>query len=269
MQKKIVCVFLFCFLIAVMIGCASTMNEKGKDFAFKKEIKIVPGTTAKRALLEAYGNPTSESIIGKYQVLEYFYGRESLTHGRAIGQGILGAATMGLSNLAVDHGVKDSDMKREFKEMRAYVDPVSGIIKDFYYHDSELNGHDESESIYLKCGSIRAKGAKLEEQRALLEKAISLNPQNHRALNNLAWLLIDNNVDLDQGVAYAEKAVAIFADSPYNTGTLGIGFFKKGDKEKAEKYLQNAIELYPIYSPQDQRALQHDKAILATIKQQK
>jgi tetratricopeptide (TPR) repeat protein len=243
------------------------MSERGKEFTFKQEIKIIPGTTPKRVILEAYGNPTSESIVGKYQVLEYFYVRESLTHGRAIGQGILGAATMGLSNLAVDHGVKKSDVKREFKEMRVYVDPVSGIVKDFYYHDSELNGHDESESIYLKCNSIKAKGAKLEEQRAMLEKAISLNPQNHRALNNLAWMLIDNNIDLDQGVGYAERAVQIFPDSPYNNGTLGIGCFKKGDKEKAEKYLQKAIELYPIYSPKDQRALQHDKAILATIRQ--
>lgn len=256
-------------IIIVAVGCASTVSERGKEFVFKKEVKIIPGETTKKVILESYGEPTQQSMQGKYQILDYYYGREALSHGRAIGQGVLGAATFGLSDLATDHGVKNSDIKREFREMKVYVDPMTSVVKDFYYHDSDSIGQDESETLYLKATQMRLKGSKIEEITPILEKSISLNPNNHRALNSLAWTLIDNNLDLEKGIKLAVQAVNIFPESPYNNGTLGIGYLKNKDLDNAEKYLQIAVDLFPIYSPRDQRAIQNDRAYLMQVKQLK
>ena len=250
-------------------GCASTVSESGGSFSYHNEVKIVPNLSKKGDLLDVYGQPTETTIVGKYQVYRYYYSRTSMKHGRAIGQGLLGAVTGGLSDLVVDQGVKDSDMQGEYKEILAYVDLQTGIIKDYYYHDSDLNGHDESEALLLKANSLESKGGKSKEVLELLEKSISLNGRNHRALNNLAWKLIDGDIDINKGIMYAQKAVEVFPDSPYNNGTLGVGYFKAGDMSNAEKYLQKAVELFPIYSAQDVKALEHDKSILQLARDQK
>lgn len=250
-------------------GCASTLSERGGSFSYHNEVKIVPNLSKKGDLLGVYGQPTETTIVGKYQVIKYYYGRTSMKHGRAIGLGFLSAFTGGISNLVVDHGVKDSDMQGEYKEILAYVDLQTGIIKDYYYHDSDLNGHDESETLLLKANSLESKGGKSKEVLELLEKSISLNEKNHRALKGLAWTLIDNDIDVNKGISLAKRAVEVFPDSPYNNGTLGVGYFKVGDMNNAEKYLQKAVELYPIYSPQDVKALEHDKSILQLARNQK
>ena len=269
MQLKRLAIVILGLSLIFSFGCASTVDERGKSFSYQNEIKIIPGHSTKRQLLDVYGQPTSSTIIGKYQVLRYYYARKSMKHGRAIGQGLLSAATFGISELAADHGVKDSDMQVEYKEILAYVDLQSGIIKDYYYHDSDLNGHDESESLLLKADSLEGEGGKSGEVMELLEKSISLNGKNHRALNNLAWKLIDGDINIDKGIMLAKKAVEVFPDSPYNNGTLGVGYFKKGDFDNAEKYLQTAVNLRPIYAPEDTEGLQYDKSILQVVRNQK
>ncbi|MGD9733626.1 MAG: type IV pilus biogenesis/stability protein PilW [Desulfamplus sp.] len=161
--------------------------------------------------------------------------------------------------------MKNSDMQVEYKEILAYVDLQSGIIVDYFYHDSDLNGHDDSESLFLKSIDAKRKGTKINQIIDMLEKSVSLNERNHRALNNLAWELIDNDIDVKKGIDFAKKAVSVFPDSPYNNGTLGIGYFKLGDKNNAKKYLQEAVNLFPIYAPTDIKSLEHDKKILQLV----
>ncbi|PIU57716.1 MAG: hypothetical protein COS89_03810 [Deltaproteobacteria bacterium CG07_land_8_20_14_0_80_38_7] len=263
--KLNVIVFLFCFL-----GCASTIAESGKDFSYQKKFPIEIGKTTKAEIIDQYGSPTNTEIKGNYQILAYGYSRESLKHGRAVGMGLLSAIPgVGLATLAMDQGVKDDDMAREFKLLCVYTDFKTGVVKDYYYHDSDNVGHDESETLNLKAMALKRKGGKNKECTELLEKAISLNPRNHRALNSLAWELIDSSTDVDKGVSLAIRAVEVFPDSPYNTGTLGVGYFKKGDLENAEKYLDQAVKLYPIYEPGNVKSLQHDQEMLRLVREQK
>lgn len=262
----------YSFLItacALLVACASTVNETGKEFDFKKGINIQVDRSLKKEIINNYGEPTSTSIVGKYQILKYHYSRESVKHGRAIGLGALSAVTYGASDMFVDHGVKKSDMQVEYKQLVVYADLISGVVKDYYYHDSDLNGHDESETLYLKAANATKQGGQTAQARSMLEQAISLNPRNHRALNTLAWMLIDNNDDVDRGIELAKRAVEIFPDSPFNNGTLGIGYMKKNDLDNAEKYLDTAVKLFPIYAPSASKAYNHDVAFLKTVRELK
>lgn len=271
MKKSTLIMLLIVLLSFFCFGfLSSTTGEKGKDFEFKSDVKITLGKSTKKDIIDAYGQPTEINTIGRYQVLKYYYARQSLKHGRAIGLGLLSAVTGGLSDLAVDHGVKNDDIQVESKEMVAYTDLLSGIIKDFYYHDSSsLSGHDESETLLIKAQSALNQGNQSKEAREMLEKSVALNPKNHRALNSLAWILIDSNEDLDRGIGLAKTAVEIFPDSPFNNGTLGVGYLKKNDLDNAEKYLAKAVKLYPVYEPSATKSYQHDLEYLNSVKSMK
>ncbi len=253
-----------------LMACASTIAEKGKDFSYQKASPIEIGKTTKTEIIEKYGAPTSADVKGNYQILTYGYSRESLKHDRAVGMGLLSAIpVVGLAAVAMDQGVKDSDMAREFKLLRIYTDLKTGVVKDFFYNDSDNNGHDESESLHLKALALKRQSGKNKEYVDLLEKAVELNPKNHRALNNLAWELIDSSADVDKGVLLASRAVDVFPDSPYNNGTLGVGYFKKGDLDNAEKHLDRAVKLYPIYELGNAKSLKHDQEMLRLVREQK
>jgi tetratricopeptide (TPR) repeat protein len=256
-----------------MSGCTTTqtLSESGRQIELKKNTGIVIGKTTKRQIFDLYGQPANSQIMGKYEVLAYSYSRDTYESEGA------GSFALGLipvvgeakfvSDLSRDRG-KDNQTNKEWQDLEVYLDLSSGIVRDYSYHDSKLNGHDESESLLLK--SMAAFGEnRNDEGMKLLEQAVAANPGNHRAANTLAWRLIDLSIDVDKGIALAKKAVEVFPDSPHNNGTLGVGYLKKGDLVNAELYLQKAIDLFPVYAPQDFKSLQHDKAMLATIRSQK
>lgn len=269
MKMKFFTVVLLTFLVA---ACSSTqtLNESGRRFEFKKGSDITIGKSTKREIFETYGQPSNSSILGKYEVLSYSYSRETFK-AAGVGKALLGAVpVVGLIDSGIDlqrDRGKDGT-EREWQALEFYVELSNGIVRDYFYHDSELNGNDESETLYLKS-IVAFQQKKNDEAVKMLEQAVSLNPNNHRAANSLAWHFIDLGIDMDKGITYAQKAVQAFPDSPYNNGTLGVGYYKKGDMANAEKYLQTAVDLFPIYAANDYTALQHDRAMLQTVQGQK
>ncbi len=257
----------------LMAGCTTTqtLSESGRQIELKKDSSIVIGKTTKRQVFDLYGQPANSQVMGKYEVLAYTYAKDTY---ESEGFGsfalgiipVVGEAKM-ITDMSRDRG-KDHETHTEWQDLEIYLDLSSGVVRDYFYHDSKLNGHDESESLLLR--SMAAFGQnRNDEGMKLLEQAVAANPGNHRAANTLAWRLIDLGIDVDKGIALAKKAVEVFPDSPHNNGTLGVGYLKKGDLANAELFLQKAIELFPVYAPQDHKALQHDRAILDSIRSQK
>ncbi len=91
---------------------------------------------------------------------------------------------------------------------------------------------------------------------------MAADPNNHRALNALGKLMIDAEIDVARGVALAQRAVELFPESPYNNGTLGLGYWKMGHRKHARIYLERAVSLFPVYAPNDFTTLAHDRTIL-------
>jgi tetratricopeptide (TPR) repeat protein len=261
--------------MTVLLGACSTthtLNESGQRFSLKSDIPIMVGKTNKKEIYDAYGRPSTSVIKGKYEVLAYTYSKatfKTMGVGGALLRAVpgVGEAVL-LSDLATDQGKADREnTAREWQDLQFYIELSTGIVRDYYYHDSELIGNDESETLLLKS-LVAFQQKKNDEAVKMLEQAVSLNPNNHRALNTLAWHYIDLGINVDKGLTYAQQAVSSFPDSPYNNGTLGIGYYKKGDMENAEKYLQTAVDLFPIYAPIDGKSLQHDMAMLQTVRSQ-
>ena len=77
-------------------------------------------------------------------------------------------------------------------------------------------------------------------------KALSLNPNQPQVLNYLGYSLIEKNVKLDEALDMIERAVKESPDSGYIVDSLGWGYYKLGQYEKAVPNLERAAELMPI-----------------------
>ncbi|MDZ4841527.1 MAG: tetratricopeptide repeat protein [Hyphomicrobium aestuarii] len=78
-----------------------------------------------------------------------------------------------------------------------------------------------------------------------LQKALVLFPDQPLVLNYLGYSWVDQAMNLKQGLALIEKAVALRPDDGYIVDSLGWAYFKLGDFKEAVKYLERAVELRP------------------------
>lgn len=74
------------------------------------------------------------------------------------------------------------------------------------------------------------------------EQALELDPQNHNAMNNYAYYLSERDERLDYAEDMAEKAVELAPDNPSYLDTIGWVYYKKGEYEKARKYIKASID---------------------------
>lgn len=71
-------------------------------------------------------------------------------------------------------------------------------------------------------------------------KAVDLQPNNADALNNLAYLLIEQENRLDEGLKYAQRAQELSPDDPDIADTIGWVLYRKGLYSAAVKQLERA-----------------------------
>ena len=71
-------------------------------------------------------------------------------------------------------------------------------------------------------------------------KVVDMKPDSAQASNNLAYLLTENDKQLDEALKYAQKAVELNPDVPAYSDTLGWALYKKGLYAPAVRYLSRA-----------------------------
>ncbi|MBN8731774.1 MAG: tetratricopeptide repeat protein [Acidobacteria bacterium] len=142
-----------------------------------------------------------------------------------------------------------------------------------------LDKAPDSEDLNLRMGETHLRARKLPEAMKYFEKASSLNPQNtlpllkiaviHElsneksktkpiyekilrispdnpvALNNLAYMMAESGVDLDQALTYAQRAKQKLPNNPDVADTLGWVYIKKNLSDDAIKIFRDLLQVKP------------------------
>lgn len=79
---------------------------------------------------------------------------------------------------------------------------------------------------------------------ATYEKSLEFNPDNYMALNNAAYFMAENGIDLDKAERYSSKAVRNNDNNATFLDTYAWVLFKKKDYTLAKQYIDMTLNLY-------------------------
>ncbi|MBL7130511.1 MAG: tetratricopeptide repeat protein [Candidatus Omnitrophica bacterium] len=102
----------------------------------------------------------------------------------------------------------------------------------------ESNPDDSYAHFYL--GYIYSESSKTDAAIKEFNQALKFDPANPLALNALSYLYAELGENLDQALALVQKALELEPSNGAYLDTLGWIYFRKGDLDKAIRYLENA-----------------------------
>lgn len=111
---------------------------------------------------------------------------------------------------------------------------ISGLEKHLATYENDLPARNLLANYYVKENSSKAI--------TQYEELVSKQPLNVVALNNLAWLSLENN-QLDKAVTYAKKAYELAPKVPNIADTYAKVLLASGDKREALNKSKQAYEL--------------------------
>ena len=109
---------------------------------------------------------------------------------------------------------------------------------------SEGLAHHPQDSLLLYSRALHAERlGRLDRVEADLGIVLASNPDDPRALNALGYTWVDHGVNLEQGLAYIQRAHEQLPDDAAILDSMGWAYYRLGDLERAEHYLRRAQNL--------------------------
>ena len=96
--------------------------------------------------------------------------------------------------------------------------------------------------VYGSLGDAFYTADRKEEAWQAYEQSLVLDPNNATALNNYAYYLSVNNLNLDKAYEMSQKSLEFEPDNPSYLDTLGWIYYLLEDYDKALKYIASAAE---------------------------
>ena len=137
------------------------------------------------------------------------------------------------------HAVLELSEKNTVAAKR-YIERFKVVMKENSSSDADISG--EIAYIYVEAGIMN----KSEEY---YREALRLEPEKPLRMNSLAWFLINNDRNVNEGLELVDKALNIEPDYWDFMNTKGWGLYKLGKYKEALEVLEKSIELnIPYYS---------------------
>ena len=109
--------------------------------------------------------------------------------------------------------------------------------------DQLIDGGYESTQVYSVYGFVLYELSDIDESLKMLQKALTLDPENANALNSLGYIMAEEGLDTATAVNYCREAVKKKPDSYAYLDSLGWACLKAGRYEEARAYLRKAMEI--------------------------
>ncbi len=97
--------------------------------------------------------------------------------------------------------------------------------------------------FYILAGELYESKPDWDKARAMYQQALSIQPDQPLASNNLAYVMLDHGGNVDVAMAMAQSARRALPDWPNAADTLGWAFYRKGVYQSAINQFQEALRL--------------------------
>jgi tetratricopeptide (TPR) repeat protein len=134
--------------------------------------------------------------------------------------------------------VINSHARVRYTEAAHYRNKLILLLRSEGYNESDIAFY--LGRLYLNTDYLEAE--------TYFRTAYQYDPGNIEKLGALAWVLIQNALKIDEGMALMEKAIDADPDNPVLLHQLGYGYYIKGRHEDALIKLHTARDLYQQYS---------------------
>ncbi len=101
-------------------------------------------------------------------------------------------------------------------------------------------GGEDTEILY-RYGVVLERAGQNDKALSVMEKIISLDPNNAEAMNFVGYTLADKGQDLDRAIDLIQRALQTNPDSAYFIDSLAWAYYRKGDLKKAFEEIQRAV----------------------------
>ena len=119
--------------------------------------------------------------------------------------------------------------------------------------------------ISTDMGYVYCEAGLLDEAEEHYRSAIEMEPQNDQYQFNLAKFLIDEEVNVDEGIEIVDRLLASYPAHWELQNYKGIGLYKKGEYQKALELLESGWENKPIYNHAQFLHLQEAEKAVASL----
>lgn len=111
---------------------------------------------------------------------------------------------------------------------------------------SALLAADEANwMLHFARGAVRERLGRWDEAEGDLRRALELSPDQPEVLNYLGYTWVDRGENLEEGLAMIRRAVELRPNSAAIIDSLGWAYFRLGDYQQAQLFLERAVELEP------------------------
>jgi tetratricopeptide (TPR) repeat protein len=97
--------------------------------------------------------------------------------------------------------------------------------------------------LYVLAGSLYQARQSWDQARAMYQQALTLQPDEPHAANNLAYVMLEQGGNVDVALAMAQTARRGLPDSPNAADTLGWAYYQKGVYQSAISQFQEGLRL--------------------------
>jgi tetratricopeptide (TPR) repeat protein len=157
-------------------------------------------------------------------------------------QGQLDAARRYLASLSPD----DRDEQVQLKQTEAQLLQDARDYQGAYsVLSAALAGEPDSADLLYDVAMVAEKLDRLDEVESRLKRVIELRPDSAQALNALGYTLVDRTQRAAEGMKLIEKAHALAPEDPFILDSMGWAYFRLGNLEESEKFLQRALAERP------------------------
>lgn len=129
----------------------------------------------------------------------------------------------------------ESELLRDNKEHAAAFEVLTTGIKRF---------PDAAELLYDRA-MVAEKLDRVDVVEADLRRVIVLRPDDAQAYNALGYTLADRNTRLPEAIALLEKALSLAPEDPFILDSVGWAQFRSGNLARAQEFLERAYKVRP------------------------